>query len=164
CRNHGYLSGEVYTCPECGETTEVYSRITGYYRPVQHWNDGKSQEYKQRKEYDPLHSVLKHNGVLNPDTIPHPAETAAEPEPMQAKIMLFATKTCPNCKVAVSMLEKAGIDFEKVYVEDNEDLARSYELRQAPTLVIDNAGSVERFVSVPNIKKFIASAKETVHA
>ncbi len=163
CKNHGYLVGEQFTCPECGETTEVYSRITGYYRPVQHWNDGKSQEYKQRREYDPMHSVLKHKGVLNPDenSAPVPVEEAA---PAQAKIMLFATKTCPNCKVAVSMLEKAGVDFEKVYVEDNEDLARSYQLKQAPTLVIDNAGEIERFVSVPNIKKFIAAAKESVHA
>ena len=62
------------------------------------------------------------------------------------------------------MLEKAGMDFEKVYVEDNEDLARSHALRQAPTLVIDNAGEIERFVSVPNIKKFISAAKESVHA
>ncbi|MCD8347825.1 MAG: ribonucleoside triphosphate reductase [Lachnospiraceae bacterium] len=52
CSEHGYLSGEVYTCPHCGKKTEVYSRITGYYRPVQNWNDGKSQEFKDRKTYD----------------------------------------------------------------------------------------------------------------
>lgn len=51
CPNHGYISGEHFDCPECGEKTEVYSRITGYYRPVQNWNDGKVQEYKDRKEY-----------------------------------------------------------------------------------------------------------------
>ena len=51
CADHGYLSGEQYTCPHCGKKTEVYSRITGYYRPVQNWNDGKSQEYKDRKTY-----------------------------------------------------------------------------------------------------------------
>ena len=46
CKTHGYIAGETYTCPHCGERTEVYSRITGYYRPVQNWNAGKSQEYK----------------------------------------------------------------------------------------------------------------------
>jgi len=51
CKEHGYLTGEQYTCPICGAATEVYSRITGYYRPVQNWNDGKTEEFKQRKEY-----------------------------------------------------------------------------------------------------------------
>ncbi|MBP3867359.1 MAG: ribonucleoside triphosphate reductase, partial [Eggerthellaceae bacterium] len=58
CKNHGYLTGEQFTCPHCGEKTEVYSRITGYYRPVQNWNDGKAQEYKDRKVYDIGHSTL----------------------------------------------------------------------------------------------------------
>ena len=56
CKNHGYISGEEYTCPECGEKTEVYSRITGYYRPVQNFNDGKAQEFKDRRVYDIIHS------------------------------------------------------------------------------------------------------------
>ncbi|MEA1883218.1 MAG: ribonucleoside triphosphate reductase [Thermotogota bacterium] len=51
CPDHGYISGEVYTCPICGKPTETYSRITGYYRPVQHWNNGKQQEFKQRETY-----------------------------------------------------------------------------------------------------------------
>lgn len=59
CQDHGYIDGEQYTCPHCGRKTEVYSRITGYYRPVQNWNDGKIQEFKDRKEYDIEHSVMK---------------------------------------------------------------------------------------------------------
>ena len=59
CRDHGYLAGEQYTCPTCGAKTEVYSRITGYYRPVQNWNDGKLQEFKNRTEYDIEHSERK---------------------------------------------------------------------------------------------------------
>jgi len=51
CADHGYINGEVYTCPECGRATETYSRITGYYRPVQHWNIGKQEEFKNRKTY-----------------------------------------------------------------------------------------------------------------
>ncbi|MBR2974040.1 MAG: ribonucleoside triphosphate reductase, partial [Clostridia bacterium] len=60
CKTHGYLQGEAFKCPECGADTEVYSRITGYYRPVQNWNDGKSQEYKERKVYDIENSKLTH--------------------------------------------------------------------------------------------------------
>ncbi|MDD2375001.1 MAG: ribonucleoside triphosphate reductase [Eubacteriales bacterium] len=51
CPDHGYLPGEQTNCPTCGRETEVYSRITGYYRPLKNWNDGKQQEYKERKEY-----------------------------------------------------------------------------------------------------------------
>lgn len=51
CKNHGYLFGEYEKCDQCGEEVEVYSRITGYYRPVKNWNDGKAQEYIDRKEY-----------------------------------------------------------------------------------------------------------------
>lgn len=60
CKSHGYLIGEHFTCPVCGEKAEVYSRITGYYRPVQNWNEGKTQEYKNRTAYDIGRSVLKH--------------------------------------------------------------------------------------------------------
>ncbi len=48
CHNHGYLRGEQFTCPECGERCEVYSRVVGYFRPVQQWNEGKRAEFKQR--------------------------------------------------------------------------------------------------------------------
>ena len=51
CPDHGYLTGEQFTCPHCGKPAEVYSRITGYYRPVQNWNDGKAQEFKDRLVY-----------------------------------------------------------------------------------------------------------------
>jgi len=54
CREHGYITGEKFTCPVCGKSTEVYSRITGYYRPVQHWNAGKRLEYDLRRPYTPM--------------------------------------------------------------------------------------------------------------
>ncbi len=62
CKEHGYIAGEHFTCPHCGAKAEVYSRITGYYRPVQNWNEGKTQEYKNRKLYDIKKSVLKKAG------------------------------------------------------------------------------------------------------
>jgi ribonucleoside-triphosphate reductase len=151
CKNHGYLAGEQFTCPECGETAEVYSRITGYYRPVQNWNDGKSQEYRERKTYDIANSHLRRAEEV-PAAVDDTAEAAQD-----AKLMLFATKTCPNCKIAANMLEKAGVEYEKVYVEDNEALAASFGLRQAPTLVAADGESFVKYVSVPNIKAFIGT-------
>ena len=137
CKNHGYLVGEVWKCPKCGEETEVYSRITGYYRPVKNWNDGKSQEYKMRKVYD--------------------LET---PHHMKGdKIMLFATKTCPNCKMADTLLKKAKVEFTKIDAEENAKLSKDLGIKQAPTLVIQKNGEIEKIVNLSNIKKHISELK-----
>ncbi len=150
CRAHGYIAGEHFTCPECGEKTEVYSRITGYYRPVQNWNDGKAQEYKDRLVYNIDRSTITREIVQA--RAEENAACCAE-----GRVMLFATKTCPKCKVAASMLEKEGIAFEKLYVEDNEDLARGYGLRQAPTLVVESDGKVATFAEIAGVKDFITN-------
>ena len=71
--------------------------------------------------------------------------------------MLFATKTCPKCKIAASMLEKEGVEFEKLFVEDNEELARGYGLRQAPTLVVESPEGVLKFTEVQGVKDFLAA-------
>ena len=149
CKNHGYLIGEQFKCPICGEVTEVYSRITGYYRPVQAWNDGKSEEYKCRKEYNLETSVLKKTRAQKDEC---ECEAVKNEE---ARVILFATKTCPNCKIAASMLDKAGIGYEKLIVDENLELAKSLELKQAPTLVVMHDGGNEKYVGVANIKKFI---------
>ena len=151
CKSHGYIQGEVYTCPECGEKTEVYSRITGYYRPVQNWNDGKSQEYKHRKVYTPAKFGKELVSRKNA-----PAEAVATPV-AEDKVMLFATTTCPNCKMAEKFLDKAGIAFEKVYADQNPALAEEYGIHQAPTLVVNG----EKIVNLSNIKAFIEQS-ETV--
>ena len=158
CRNHGYITGEVYTCPECGEATEVYSRITGYYRPVQNWNEGKSQEFKDRKVYDIEHSVLPEKRRRMHEVAAAAApETVAEPE---ARVLLFATKTCPNCKVADALLTKAGIPFEKIIADENPDKATAYGIKQAPTLIVEQDGDAEKIVNLSNIKKFIEQQKQ----
>ncbi len=51
CPSHGYLNGEMETCPTCQEACEVYSRVVGYLRPVKQWNMGKKEEFKLRKVY-----------------------------------------------------------------------------------------------------------------
>ena len=156
CRNHGYLTGEQSVCPECGEKTEVYSRITGYYRPVQNWNDGKSQEFKDRKTYDIGASKLTHTGPLNMAAQEEEAAVASEGE----KLLLFATHTCPNCAQATQMLDEAGIRYEKIYAEEQRDLARKYGIMQAPTLVSDDGSEVNKFRGVGAVREFIEKATE----
>ncbi len=159
CKNHGYIVGEHYQCPECGENAEVYSRITGYYRPVQNFNDGKAQEFKDRKVYNIENSVLRRNGVSSTCECEAPAENTS---PLSDGIYLFATKSCPNCKIMAQLLDKAGIPFEKIYVEDNEELAKALELRQAPTLVEVKGSSIEKYVNVAPIKGYIQQKSQKI--
>ena len=156
CKNHGYLSGEQFTCPECGETAEVYSRITGYYRPVQNWNAGKTQEYKERKEYDIENSVLRHNGPV-PEVKAEPVQEAPVVEESgDNRAILFATPTCPNCRIACSYLDKAGFAYEKLMAEENADLAIKYGVKQAPTLVLVSGAGFEKFAGAGAIKQFLS--------
>jgi ribonucleoside-triphosphate reductase len=155
CKEHGYIAGEKYTCPTCGKETEVYSRITGYYRPVKNWNDGKSQEYRERKTYDIANSVLTHSG-------PRVEEVCCACEKQVALsdgLYLFASSTCPNCKIAETLLGKAGIAYTKMLAQENVALTESLGIKQAPTLVEVKGGQVEKFVMVPAIKKYIQSAQ-----
>ena len=156
CKDHGYLAGEQQVCPHCGAKTEVYSRITGYYRPVQNWNDGKAQEFRDRKVYDIGRSHLTHTGPVQ--TIPEEApaaaaETAATAQPIStARAMLFVSATCPNCKLAISMLEKAGFPFKRVLATENVELTNKYGIKQAPTLVVLDGEDFEKFKGVSEIK------------
>lgn len=154
CKNDGYLVGEHFTCPKCGEPAEVYSRITGYYRPVQNWNDGKAEEYKERKLYDAANSHIKHGcpSQQNASVTAKPAEQGEK----QAKdgVFLFTTKTCPNCRLAESFLDNAGIKYRVVDAEENEELVSAYKICQAPTLVVVHGDTVTRFANASNIRKF----------
>ena len=153
CAEHGYIAGEVYDCPVCGKKTEVYSRITGYYRPVQNFNDGKAQEFAERKEYVIERSHLTHFGVLEHKE----PERKEEHEPKTAANLLFTTKTCPNCKIAKALLEKAGIAYENIYANENEDMAKAYDIVTAPTLVVPEGDGVRRLKGVSEIRKYIES-------
>ena len=154
CADHGYIAGEEYTCPICGQKTEVYSRITGYYRPVQNWNDGKSQEYKDRKNYKIAASSAPVERVV---TKVEEAVEAAPALSADAKAVLISRVTCPNCRVAETFLNKSGIAYEKLIAEENLDLCREYDVKGAPTLVITDGNSHKLYYGVPEIKKYIAS-------
>ena len=165
CAKCGYITGEKYTCPTCGGPTEVYSRITGYYRPVQNWNDGKAQEFKQRRVYDVERSCLKHGCESHEREQPcmdaEPSEgsiTQDACDAQEARVMLFARETCPNCRVAEHFLDLTGISYDKLIAEANIDLVRKYEISGAPTLVVDNGGHVEKYYGVPAIKRYIAAS------
>ena len=154
CSEHGYIAGEHYTCPICGKKAEVYSRITGYYRPVQNWNDGKTQEFKERKVYSML-DYMKHKDLLE-------AENDSMPI---ASNLLFTTKTCPNCRSAKALLDRAGIDYTVVDAEENPELAIRYNIRQAPTLISQCGDSEIHAVGVSEINRFIKNLnKETVNS
>ena len=154
CSEHGYIAGEHYTCPICGKKSEVYSRITGYYRPVQNWNDGKTQEFKERKVYSML-DYMKHKDLLE-------AENDSTPI---ASNLLFTTKTCPNCRSAKALLDRAGIDYTVVDAEENPELAIRYNIRQAPTLISQCGDSEIHAVGVSEINRFIKNLnKETVNS
>ena len=154
CKEHGYLEGEQYVCPKCGQRTEVYSRITGYYRPVQNWNDGKTEEFKNRKVYDIKNSHLTHdaNGCAIENEQPTAEENSSE---KLNKILLFATKTCPNCKMAKMLLDKANIKYEVVDAEENVELTKKYNVKKAPTLLVPNGNGIDVFENASNIKGFI---------
>ena len=155
CKNHGYIAGEVYTCPHCGEKTEVYSRITGYYRPVQNWNDGKTQEYKSRLVYDPSKFSEK-SPKASVGEAPKACESCSADE--TDRIILFSTPTCPNCKAAAMFLDKAGLVYEKLSANDNPELVKKFGITQAPTLIVIKGDSFEKIANLSNIRAFTERA------
>ena len=149
CKEHGYLVGEHFNCPICGQEAEVYSRITGYYRPVKNWNAGKTQEYKNRTSYDVANSALKKGEKAAAKIV---AAVEKKKEEHVPGIYLFTTKTCPNCKIAKEFLKE--MEYETVDAEENPKLTEEFGVMQAPTLVVVKDGKVQKFVNASNIKKF----------
>jgi ribonucleoside-triphosphate reductase len=140
CSDHGYLTGEQYICPICGKKTEVYSRITGYYRPVQNWNDGKLQEFRDRKEYDIAHSTLRRAGAAGSQvTVAQMSESETD------QILLFGTHTCPNCELAVRMLDDMHVEYEEIFAEEQPELAQEYGIATAPTLIVGGQTKITGF-------------------
>ena len=170
CATHGYIAGEVKECPECGAKTEIYSRITGYYRPVANWNDGKTQEFADRKTYDIANSHIEghtHNSECEcgcqaegkSAKISEKSEKKTVKSPKNPELLLFTTKTCPNCKIAKANLDAAKINYQVIDAEENVELAQKMGIMQAPTLVVKNGESVTRYSNASEINRFISSSK-----
>lgn len=159
CKEHGYITGEHYTCPTCGTKTEVYSRITGYYRPVQNWNDGKLQEFEDRKVYNIAESRIKIGmgcgGCARPEI---DVEDAVKAE-CGEELLLFTTKTCPNCKMAKALLNLAGIKFTIIDAEEQKELTEKFGIKKAPTLLVPNGHGYDRYDNASEINRFIEAQK-----
>ena len=154
CREHGYIVGEHFTCPDCGKPAEVYSRITGYYRPVQNWNDGKAQEYKDRRVY--RMDISGYNGNRTAAEAPAAVkEKAADAGSEGAVRYLFTTSACPNCRIAKEML--ADEPYQVIDAEQNPELVRRYGILQAPTLVVLDHGETYKYVNASNIQRYVDS-------
>lgn len=168
CESHGYIAGEHFSCPHCGKATEVYSRITGYYRPVRNWNDGKSSEFENRKTYEPeeLFSVnrnlLEEAGVEMPrvgtQTLGRTNRVEAPKSNSDAeKVILVTTKTCPNCQAAKNYLNQAGIEYDVILADeaDGAEIAVQYNISAAPTLIVQSGEEAELYSNVSNIRAYI---------
>ncbi len=164
CPEHGYLAGEQKVCPKCGRVTEIWSRITGYYRPVQNWNDGKTQEYANRTEYVVAGSVLKRpaSPVVQMSDYEYAKGTKGKAEEPADVKYLFTTRTCPNCRIAKEYLKNE--DYVLIDAQEDAQLAGKYGVMQAPTLVVVHDGDFTRYVNVSNIKKYAQSSSHAVNA
>ena len=159
CADHGYIPGEVYKCPVCGKTTEVYSRITGYYRPVQNWNDGKRAEFAARKVYDIANSHFKETcefcGDINiPEDIGFKESYTTE---VLTKPLLFTRTGCPNCKTSKMMLDKAGIKYDVVNAEESKETTLRFGIKKVPTLLVPDGDDFKVYDNASEIRKYIES-------
>ncbi len=151
CPKHGYITGEVYKCPKCGETTEVWSRITGYYRPISNWNDGKAQEFKDRKEYIPENSVLKAKDkeVFKKTKSEEKIETF---EYKPSKLTVFVQDHCPKCKGVTQRLRLNKVDFDTVNCNENIELVEKLGLKETP-VIIDTDG--KRYIGANSANEYL---------
>jgi anaerobic ribonucleoside-triphosphate reductase len=160
CPEHGYIVGEEYKCPICGKETEVYSRITGYYRPVKNWNDGKVEEFKERKTYDYVQSEDNLTKSLNKHVECDSATSTKDDKHAIGKdLILFTSKTCPNCKMAKMLLDKAEIKYINIDAEENKDKTIEFHVKSAPTLLVPDGDSYLYFENASLIKGYIESRK-----
>lgn len=151
CSEHGYISGEVELCPHCGRATEVYSRITGYYRPVVNWNEGKAQEYQDRKLYSINKSVMTQY-LTSLDPI---KKESKEISLSIDKAKLLTTKTCSNCSMIKPILNKHGVKYEELSAEEHVALCKQLDLQSVPALVLSNG---QKFVGVSEILSVVQKA------
>lgn len=163
CKDHGYIKGEVYKCPICGKKTEVYSRITGYYRPVQNWNDGKLEEFKDRKEYDVLNKkYVPHNHSIHHEETKCDCGCGCEEHHETVnndtnEFVLFTTKTCPNCKIVQRVMHEKGLSVTTIDASERQDLVEKYKIVSAPTLLVThkNSDKIDIISTLPNILQFV---------
>ena len=142
CHTHGYIKGEVYECPKCHEKTEVWSRITGYYRPVQNWNIGKTKEFDDRQEYD----MGYHEKEVQ--------EVSYKTDNHENSVLLFSTRTCPNCKTVKKLLHEHDVEYQDIDCQMNEELVAKYAIMTVPTLIINKEETVVKLDNLSSIIEY----------
>ena len=152
CADHGYITGEVYECPTCGKKTEVYSRITGYYRPIQNWNDGKRKEFEDRKVYNIENSKFS---AKETETCECKEDKCSAPE-LNGPV-LFTRNGCPNCKTAKMMLDKKGFVYTVINAEEDKETTIKFGVKKAPTLLVPEGNGFKAYDNASEIRKFIES-------
>ena len=156
CADHGYITGEQWKCPVCGKETEVYSRITGYYRPVKNWNAGKVAEFHSRKTY-----VIDENQEAPAEEGKFCSVDAPKKEtPRVEELLLFTSPTCPNCKMAKMLLDKSGLAYHNLDAAENRELTEAFGIKQAPTLLVPDGDSYKVYENASLIKGYIESQKK----
>jgi ribonucleoside-triphosphate reductase len=124
---------------------------------VQNWNDGKRQEYKERKVYNAA-AALKREFAPVQESCGCGCAPVVSAEDM---LTLVTTSTCGNCRMAKNFLDKAGLTYEVLVADQDEAGARAItaiagDIRQVPTLVVKHAdGTVSKSVNIGEIQRYI---------
>ena len=161
CSEHGYIPGEHFKCPTCGKEAEVYSRITGYYRPIKNWNDGKVSEFNSRKTYTPYELKGKETPDDQIESTVNRVKCATTPcacSHKHHKPILITTSTCPNCRIAKVLLDEKGIDYDVLVADKDEkgkEIARKFNITQAPTLIVEENGEDNLLSNVSDIRSYL---------
>ena len=111
------------------------------------------EEYRERREYD-----VEHHSTW-PGAKEKEEEKAA---PCCGVLKLFTTRTCPNCAMAKEQLNSIGLVYEVIDAEEHPELAMQYSLRQAPTLIVEKDGEVQKFAGIANVLKFVDANRKAV--
>ena len=155
CEAHGYLAGDQPVCPICGKKAEVYSRITGYYRPVSNWNDGKAEEFRERKAYN----IGGDSGSVKmvPKSDPKPEAVTTQ---LKDQMLLFTTPTCSNCKVvkASGVLKNMDVKEIDATADENRSLVDQFGIQGAPTLIVIKDGATAKYDNASAIIGFAKKA------
>jgi ribonucleoside-triphosphate reductase (formate) len=158
CPNHGYVSGEHFSCPTCSAETEVYSRIVGYYRSIRNWNAGKREEYGKRKNYR-FDGTAETRLPGRPIEAASPAVKDPSPDKQTGAVaggfpdssglfwLLFSRSSCPNCPPVRSFVESLTLEGSVVDTDTEEGAlaAVKYGVLAAPTAIFLDGSSREIF-------------------
>ena len=164
CKNHGMMPGEHAKCPKCNEDTEVYSRITGYYRPVRNWNKGKQSEYKKRKEYSFSASIQSDKCKALELKNEAWSDKVEVTEGLTFKF--FFSDNCTKCPPVKEYIKTLGLngEFVNAYSPEGMEDAQTYGVRSLPSVVfLDNGIVLNTAHSIEGIRQCLSVASNATH-